>query len=262
MSGEQAAAAAIENVQRELASLRDAERVLRAELATVQRQSARAIAMAEQEAAVESTMARLEVALDLAAVTRHVRETIGRLAMSGDRSSVLVIDGLLPAAAYQAALDAIPPAVFFDGGPGEHQLILPPRVAPTHVIATWMFLNDVAKDLVGPLLAEQLGAVTAQPHGALLKVSRSRLVSRVARTPSPFVDGDASPLFRMVVSLGPVRPNSAWVLPGGSSESALPLPDGSDAGWFEWHVSFTRDDKSGRSRRRHGDLDSWTTGRG
>ena len=223
MSGSTNAMADVEAVRRELRSLQTEADHLRTELARTERDAAQARALAEEEAHEATRMEQLEQVLDLVAVTHHVRGAVARAPLGeGPIRSVAVAD-LLPEAVRQAAIDAIPAPVFRDQRTSG-QITVPPKVGPTRVVATWMFLNDVAKDLIGPALL----ARASEPHPvpeSELKLVRSVLVR--------------------------------------STEPGMPAPDETltvavGLGEYDWHVGLKATGKPvSASRRRHGDVASW-----
>jgi hypothetical protein len=221
----------IEDLRRELERLRGAARDLALELDRAQRQSAQARALALEEADVEARMERLEAVLDLGPVTQYVRDAMSRAILS-DRPSThaVLVEGLLPPTVQRAAVEAIP-APIFRADPGQSaEIALPPKPAPTYVVATWLFLNDLARDVVAPALVERVAATSGQVPALRLKLSRSRLLpwhedSWAALVPSQDAEGLA-----LVVRLG----------------------DG-----YDWHLVFDWTDKPQSSRRRHGDITSW-----
>ena len=230
MSSGLEAAAEIEALRQELQSLRDEAGRLAAELARAQRQSAQAQALAAEEPHEAIRMEHLERVLDLSAVTRHVREAIARAPRVEGSGQPVVIDDLLPAAVRQAAVEAIPPPAFLDDDAGgSPEVSLPPKVAPTYVVATWMFLNDVAKDLIGPALVVRAAEPQAQAPGLELKLTRSLLLR--ARPVEPRRDRPApDEVLTLVAHLGD----------------------------YDWHVGFKSSGRPAVTRRRHGDISSWS----
>ena len=142
----------------------------------------------------------------------------------------VLVDGLLPPAVQQAAVAAIPAPVFRDDDSGHaNEIPLPPKVAPTYVVATWMFLNDLAKDLIGPALLARVLAPSARPQGLDVKLARSLLVR--SQPGEPPRDRPA--------------PDEVLTLAVGLGE-------------YDWHVGFKWGAKpASRPRRRHGDIASW-----
>ena len=219
----------IEDLRRELERLRDEARDLALELDRAQRQSAQARALALEEAEVEARMERLEAVLDLGSVTRHVRDAMTRATVDR-RDAHAVVEGLLPPSVQKAAVEAIPAPIFRSDSGQASEIALPPRPAPTYVVATWLFLNDLARDVIAPALVERVVQTSGRAPATRLNLSRSRLVPRhedgsAARVPSQVGEGLAL---------------------------AVPLD-----GHYDWHLVFDWTDKPQSSRRRHGDITSW-----
>ena len=180
-----------DSLRRELERLRGEARDLALELDEAQRQSAQAVALALEESHVEARMEQLEGVLDLGPVTRHVRDAMARVMLVDRPRAHAVVEGLLPPAVHQAAVDAIPAPVF--RGSIRSEIALPPKPAPTYAVATWLFLNDVARDVMGPALVGRVVETSGQAPAARLKLSRSRLVARQedgAPRLSPSKDGE------------------------------------------------------------------------
>ena len=222
--------AEIEDLRRELERLRGAARDLALELDEAQRQSAQARALALEEADVEARMEHLEAVLDLGSITRHVRDAMTRAILVDQPSAHGVVEGLLPPAVQKAAVEAIPAPIFRADPAQPSEIALPPRPAPTYVVATWLFLNDLARDVIAPALVERVVETSGRAPATRLKLSRSRLVPR-------HEDGSA----------GPVPSQDAEGL-----GLVVPLGDR-----YDWHLVFDWTDKPQSSRRRHGDITSW-----
>lgn len=215
----------VADLRRELERLRGAARALARELEDAERQSMQATALALEEAQVESRMEQLEGVLDLGPVTRHVRDAMARVTLLDRPRAHAVAEGLLPPAVHRAAVDAIP-APIFRADPRE--MALPPKPAPTYAVATWLFLNDVARDVIGPALVARVVETSGRAPAARLKLSRSRLVAQEDGAPllSASKDGEA---LVVVVHLDHQ---------------------------YDWHMVFDWTDKPA-PRRRHGDITSW-----
>jgi hypothetical protein len=227
MTGTKDTAAEIDVVLRELQSLRTEARRLGGELARTQREAAQARALAAEEMHEAARMERLERVLDLAAVTRHVRQAIDNAPPAGDLVRPVVVPDLLPAAVLQAAVDAIPAAVFRDPD-SPNEISVPPPVGPTFVVATWMFLNDLAKDLIGPALIAQAP-------------------ERVAG-----LDLDLKLVRSVLVPFGGPEPSER---PPAQDEV---LKVSVQLGEFDWRIGLAHAGRrASRPRRRHGDISSW-----
>jgi hypothetical protein len=231
MNGARDLAAEIDTVRRELRSLRDEAHDLGAELTRAQRQSAQAQALAAEVAHEGTRMEHLERVLDLAAVTAHVQQAIGRAPLAEGIARPVLVDGLLPPAVQQAAVAAIPAPIFRDDDRGDaSEIPVPPKVAPTYVVATWMFLNDLAKDLIGPALLARVTAPSARPQGLEVKLARSVLVRSQPAEPLPDQPGRGD-ILTLTVHLGE----------------------------YDWHVGFKWGARPASApRRRHGDIASWS----
>jgi hypothetical protein len=219
----------IDELRRQLKTLNEEARRLTAELEETQARSAQARALSDAEAEVDVRMEELERRLDLAAVTRHVRQALATAAIGPGPVHDAIIEGLLPDGARQAAVEAIPAGVYLPAARVGEEIAVPPRVAATHVVATWMFLNDVARDVVGPALAARIPEWDTRLESSELKLTRSAVVSSSAGARSPALPKDGEVLI--------VR---------------APL-----TGAAQWLVGFRWGSKAGRKRRRHGDLSSW-----
>jgi hypothetical protein len=97
-------------------------------------------------------------------------------------------------------------------------------------VATWLFLNDLARDVIAPALVERLAETSGRTPALRLKLSRSRLVPR-------HTDGSAA--------LAPAQEGEGLAL-------VVPLDDR-----YDWQLAFDWTDKPRSSRRRHGDITSW-----
>lgn len=239
----------------ELASLRVAGRVLQRQLDEARRQSATADALEREEGDVAMRMARLEPVLDLAAVTAHVRRALDAGVADASRTA-LAVEQLLPAEVCRAAVEAMPWRAGEDRPGDPNEASVPAKAAPTYAIATWMFLNDVAKDLLAP---ELLARLTGAPVAVELRLARSH----VARRAAPAAPAPRSPeALLLVVALDGEAAGRARAVSG--SVAALDLQAGSDEHALEWRVAFTAGNRPrAASRRRHGDIRSWThDGRG
>ena len=127
-------------------------------------------------------------------------------------------------------MEAIPAPIFRADPAQPSEIALPPKPAPTYAVATWLFLNDLARDVIAPALVERVAETSGRAPATRLKLSRSRLVPRhedgsAALVPSP--DGEGLAL-------------------------VVPLGDR-----YDWHLVFDWTDKPQSSRRRHGDITSW-----
>jgi len=246
-------------LRREIESLQVEGRQLAAKLDEAERQSAQVAALVREEVDVGSRMEALETALDLAVVTRHVREVVAVARIVETPVRHAVVHALLPEAAGRAARAAIPAPVFAPRGPGgPRDVPLPPRLAPTYAMATWMFLNDVAQDLIGPLLCERLLGWPTPDEQSELRLARSRLVSGWRGEPAEATPPRSDEVLEMLVHLGESTRTACWAFEAGSGDRLhLPSLVADTEEWSYWHVAFTTTRKASRARRRHGDLRSW-----
>lgn len=234
----------------ELEALRAAARTLERDLDQACRQSAQADVLEREDADVAARMARLEPVLDLAAVTAHVRRALASAALDAS-GACLIVEQLLPADVLRAAVEAAPSHVGEDGRGGPSETSVPAKAAPTYAVATWMFLNDVAKDLMAP---ELLARLTGSPVAVELRLSRSHLARRDAppSTPAP----RSREALSLVVVLDGAQPGRAKAFTGSAPAADPQAPIEESA--LEWRLGFTASDRTRTlSRRRHGDLRSW-----
>lgn len=95
---------------------------------------------------------------DVPAIVAHVRDAVAAATVLTDPFPHLVIDKLLPPAAFEALLAAIPPEEFFDGEDPRHRDLKGPGRSPLppYAKAIWSSLSrDVVADVLGPALAER-----------------------------------------------------------------------------------------------------------
>jgi hypothetical protein len=222
----------LERARREVQALRQEAREVAAQLERARRRAAQSLALAAEESGVEDRMAHLEEVLDLAALTAHASAAIARAPLAAGPVPCALADDLLPPAIRQAAIDAIPASVFAGDGAAADEIPLPPKLAPTFAVATWMFLNDVARDVVGPALAARVPWSGDRPSEPELKLSRSRLLR--ARADSVSAEPTSQPGEVIAVRV------------------RLTSDD-------HWDVTFKWGDAPSRKRRRHGDLSSWAS---
>lgn len=248
-------------VHEDITALARATEQLQADVVLLRRLAAQSRELAHAEAEAAQMMAALATSLDLAAVTRHVRAAVAAAVVRHTPVPHALVEGLLPAAAFAATVNAIPSRLFFpEESTRQDAVDVPPRVSPAYVAATWMFLNDVANDLLGPVLRVRLAADGPGPSGPSgLKLSRSRVARIQAGAPALDEARDES-WMTVVVSLGPVQPNIALVSHGGANvhemlRTSLGLPAADTC--YAWELSFAPAVPRRAARRRHGDVDSW-----
>jgi hypothetical protein len=187
--------------------VRDEVRLLRHEISTLAAEMAAVRRRAEQIAALrdeetESRIERLERVLDYDRTTAHVRAAVSQSNLARDPVAHMYVPDLFPPDVYDALVEAIPPAAFFETDPlHAAELRMPPRLAPAHSIVTWAFLTEVVLEVLSPALvsafAQPLGALTSTLYPALpplseldveVTLSHGRLVRRTRgyqATPSP-----------------------------------------------------------------------------
>lgn len=136
-------------------------------------------------------IARLERVLDFDCVVAHLHGAVARAELAGNPAPHLLVTDLLPPNVYGALIEAIPPAVCFDGRTGQVQeMRVPPRLAPMPSIVTWIFFDEVVRvlsDLLVARLTEPLGAYARAQFPSLppfrdwdveITVTEGRLVRR------------------------------------------------------------------------------------
>jgi hypothetical protein len=180
-----------ERLRRELRAVHDALSVLTTRLDTVRVQTEQLAALRQGERDAAARMDELEHILDFERVGAHVREAVQRAELVEAPVPYAIIDGLLPPAVYEAAINAIPSRIFFDDRGGYHELPVPPALAPIHSVATWTFMVSVMNDVLAPALLERFeepldrhlttlcpSVERSRNAGIVLTVSRSRMVLR------------------------------------------------------------------------------------
>lgn len=139
---------------------------------TAHRQTEQLSTLREEERHASERIARLEPVLDIDRVAAHVRRVVAHAELVDGPVPYLVASNVLPSDVYQAVLEAIPARVFFEGGAERgQQLRVPPRLAPSYAIVTWMFLTDVVLGVLSDLLidrfAEPLAFYARERFGSL-----------------------------------------------------------------------------------------------
>jgi hypothetical protein len=172
--------ASIKALRHDLRSVREALTQLMTQLGAVQVQVDQLSTLRREEMDAPARMDRLERILDTDRICAHMRHAVARAEIVYDPVPHAVIAGFLPSDAYDAAIDAIPSPVFFEGsGASGQTLQIPPRLAPTYSIVTWTFLTDVFNDALVPLLVErfphQLDASIRMPSPSLATSSVPRI---------------------------------------------------------------------------------------
>jgi hypothetical protein len=140
-------------LRQEVRALRDAMQDLTAQLSAAQLQldQLTALRLADQDASAR--MDALEHVLGMQRVSAHLRTALERAAIVEEPVPHLVVTDALPVDMYCALLDAIPSDIFFDGKDTTwRELLVPPRLAPTSSIATWTFLADLVRHMLGPMV--------------------------------------------------------------------------------------------------------------
>lgn len=146
----------------------------------------------DEEGHAAARIAVLERVLDFERVAAHVRSAVARTELVEEPVPHLVASTLLPPDVFQAVLEAIPARVFFEGDAVQGQeMRVPPRLAPTCAIVTWMFLNDIVlrtlSDIVVARFVEPLTAHTRERFPSLppfrdwgveITLSQARIVRR------------------------------------------------------------------------------------
>jgi hypothetical protein len=102
---------------------------------------------------------RLDRALDLERIGRHVRERIAATTLRSDPLPHLVVPDALPADFYALLLDAMPPQEFFAKQKYRRNYATNMRVAPTFSRRVWSFLDGpLAREAIMPAVLEKFAA--------------------------------------------------------------------------------------------------------
>ena len=129
---------------------------------------------------------RLPAVLDPEAVTQAVRNAIARAPLQSDPFPHILVEPLLPDAAYRALLRGIPPVAFFGArDPIKQNLRIPIEFAPDLSERVWRFVDEViARDAIRPAVlekfAEPLGCHYADLFGEALRDRAAALPQAVS----------------------------------------------------------------------------------
>jgi hypothetical protein len=152
------------------------------ELAATRRQIAQLAAMMADDADAPRRLDALVRILDADAAGAHVRHALQQMTVSA-APLVARCSGVVPEGLYRALVDAVPAAVFFrPAGRGDEELPVPPKLAPAHAMATWLFVADLLRDAMVPAIVERLG-------GELAPLAARRWPDRAPAVPGLAVSG-------------------------------------------------------------------------
>jgi hypothetical protein len=189
-----------DEVRDEVRLLRNEVSALAADMAALRRRTEQIAALRDDQ--TDRRIERLEHVLDYDRTAAHVRAAVSRSHLAHDPVAHIYVADLFPRDVYDALVEAVPPAAFFETDPPHAaELRMPPRLASTHSIVTWAFLTEVVLDVLSPALvtafAQPLGALTSTLFPALpplseldveVTLSHGRLIRRARgyrATPSP-----------------------------------------------------------------------------
>jgi len=143
----------IERLHRDLGRLGEEVSRLRVQMQRVQQRTDQVLALRQSAPDAARRLAQLESVLDAEGVAAHLRDAIARAPLQPVPVPHLSVGNVLPAAVYDSLVDAIPPAVFFEGGDNEAQeLRVPQRAGRLPEIVTWTFVTDVVLRALSPAL--------------------------------------------------------------------------------------------------------------
>ena len=224
---------ATSRLHREVHAIREAVARLASRLDTVQNRSQQLAALHVSNRDAATRLDRLEPILTAGRVETHVREAVRQTEVIEAPAPHAFIARALPHDIFDAAVDAIPPRIFFEPRGRRHELPVPPPLAPAHVIATWAFLADVVKTAFVPALVDRFHDLL--DPGMRLTLLRNRLV---LRQPG---DADADPAgpsdwLRVVIYLTPPDANRALVVLHSKTPESPPLAETAriDAEQYIW----------------------------
>ena len=192
-----AAAASLKKLREDTKGLRREIATLTARAGALSRQLAqvRALRQGEHDAAARLDDLARAIPIDLTAA--HVRAAVERAARVDHPVPRLEIDGVWPAAVYDAMVAAIPDPIFFEGTPsGTLVLRVPPRLAPVADIAAWAAVADIVERSLVPAVALRFDAASAS-----LEVEPGRLVRHAARAEVPAPPARTGPWFVVDIDL-------------------------------------------------------------
>ncbi len=167
-------------------------KTLRKDLAREERKSQTLAAEVERQhgqlAEVSARLARLEALAkandqtsalvfrsdpsDLAATVRHVRLAIQNSVLEREPGPHVIIDNILPEAAYHRLLSAMPPLEFFDGGAEHTKLdfrLFGEGLAPTASRVIWeAFETEIVEEVLMPALLDLFAPVLEAHYAHLI----------------------------------------------------------------------------------------------
>ena len=254
-------------LHREVQVVREALADLTTRLDTVQLQWQQLVALRAGELDTAARMDRLERVLSRAHVDGHIRDMVRRSPLIEAPVPHAIIADALPSEIREAAVDAIPERIFFEARRGRHELPAPPVLAPTHSIATWAFLADVAKEVFVPALVDRfeaplnrlLGTVCPSVRGVTdagirLTISRSRIVLRQPGDVGPD-PGGPSDWLTVVLHLTRTDVNSALAFLRSTADESVSLPANmaADTERYTWEFHIGPDAETRRMLGGHTD---------
>jgi hypothetical protein len=161
---------------------------LRAQVAELQRREAQLRAIAEREAALEHETAALDEILHNRCIGEHVRARVAAAAVETCPCPLAVIDDVLPASLYRAALLGLPPPeLFTDRTVNRQHLQVPFRLGPVYGRRVWTYL---ARTVVREVLVEAIVERFREPLAEWLRLN------------FPFAGADVLERIRMTSSDG------------------------------------------------------------
>ncbi len=221
-------------LREDLRALRRTLDVLSARTDAAERQVARLRALRDDAPDLGARLDALAAALDAEHVAAHVREAVSRAAVLEQPVPHVAIRDLWPREAYEAIVDTIPGAVFFDGGGAVASILrVPPRLAPVDTIVAWTFVAQVVDQALVPAVAARLGpwlaagpasVAASAPTASDVETAPGRLVRL-----EPGAAGAPAPL-RGPGHLAIVFGRSGAEPPAGPERGAEPAPSGTGPG--------------------------------
>jgi hypothetical protein len=169
--------AAIDDLGRAMTALRSRVDRVAAQLEIVHRQIEQLAAIRREDADAAHRLDALERVLDADRAAAHIGAAVARAERVDGPVPYLIIAEVLPDDVYTAAIEAIPPPIFFDQSRMEWEAVrLPPSLAPTYSVIAWKFLLEVVERVLAPALV-----VRFQPwldSECALRLVSARLVRR------------------------------------------------------------------------------------
>jgi hypothetical protein len=134
----------LDDLRDEVRGIRGHVSALESRIRLLHRRVSQLSALHDDEARFRDRIERLERVLDAERVAAHFQDAIAAAAFEEHPVPHLVVSEPLSPDVHQALLEAVPPAVFFDHpGSARQELRVPLRLAPTHCLVTWSFMNEM-----------------------------------------------------------------------------------------------------------------------